>query len=141
MPLGPLGRPGAARPAEAQGRPGRPRQTFLEILDEGSLNRQAATTSPPPAGPPPKQSKASPSPGGPSPDAGSGVRVLIERTLRSEKKIDALIASAASGKTFSAGELLALQSTVFRYSQTVEVISRAADRLVGAIKQTLGTQV
>jgi hypothetical protein len=69
------------------------------------------------------------------------VRVLIERTLRSEKKIDALIASAASGKTFSAGELLALQSTVFRYSQTVEVISRAADRLVGAIKQTLGTQV
>jgi hypothetical protein len=67
---------------------------------------------------------------------------MLERTLATEAKIDALIASAATGKkTFSAGELLALQATVFRYSQTVEVISRAADRLVGAIKQTLGTQV
>jgi hypothetical protein len=37
--------------------------------------------------------------------------------------------------------LIALQATVFRYSQTVEVISSAADRVVGAIKQTLGTQV
>ena len=66
---------------------------------------------------------------------------MIERTLQAEKKVDALIAAAARGRTFSAGELIALQATVFRYSQTVEVISRAADRLVGSIKQTLGTQV
>ena len=36
---------------------------------------------------------------------------------------------------------MALQVEVFRYSQTVEVISRTTDKLVGAIKQTLGTQV
>jgi hypothetical protein len=49
--------------------------------------------------------------------------------------------AARAGKTFSPAELLALQTTAFRYSQTVEILSRAADRLVGAVKQTLGTQV
>ena len=71
----------------------------------------------------------------------TGLRSMVERALQSENKVDALIAAAARGRTFSAGELIALQATVFRYSQTVEVISRAADRLVGSIKQTLGTQV
>jgi hypothetical protein len=69
------------------------------------------------------------------------VRALLERTLRGERQVDALLAAAARGKTFSPSELLALQATVFRYSQTVEVVSRATDKLVGAVKQTLGTQV
>ena len=55
--------------------------------------------------------------------------------------MDAMIADARNGKSFSASELLAIQVEVFRYSQTVEVISRSTDKLVGAIKQTLGTQV
>lgn len=71
----------------------------------------------------------------------AGIRAMAERALAAEKRVDALIAAAGSGRTFSAAELIALQATVFRYSQTVEVISRATDRLVGAIKQTLGTQV
>lgn len=74
-------------------------------------------------------------------DQSSAVRVLAERALDADKRVDALLASAGRGRSFSAGELIALQATVFRYSQTVEVISRAADRLVGAIKQTMGTQV
>jgi hypothetical protein len=69
------------------------------------------------------------------------VHALLERTLRGERQVDALLAAAARGKTFSPSELLALQATVFRYSQTVEVVSRATDKLVGAVKQTLGTQV
>lgn len=69
------------------------------------------------------------------------MEAMVERTLQAENKVDTLIAAVARGRTFSPGELIALQATVFRYSQTVEVISRAADRLVGSIKQTLGTQV
>ena len=72
---------------------------------------------------------------------GSGVRALLERTLDGERGVDALLAAAARGKTFSPAELLALQATVFRYSQAVEVVSRTTDKLVGAVKQTLGTQV
>jgi hypothetical protein len=114
----------------------RPRQTFLQVLerrDERAPQPSDATTSrsAPLAGPA-RSADAT---------AGAGLRALVTRTLRAEDRIDRLIAAAATGKTFSAGQLLALQATAFRYSQTVEVLSRAADRLVGSIKQTLGTQV
>jgi hypothetical protein len=66
---------------------------------------------------------------------------MLERTAGAEKQVDALLAAAARGKTFTPGQLLAMQATVARYSQTVEVVSRVADRLVGAVKQTMGTQV
>ena len=63
------------------------------------------------------------------------------RTVGGERQVDTLLAAAARGKTFSPAELLALQATVFRYSQAVEIVSRATDKLVGAVKQTMGTQV
>ena len=66
---------------------------------------------------------------------------LAMDTSKAENKMDAMIAAARNGKAFSASELLALQVEVFRYSQTVEVISKSTDKLVGAVKQTLGTQV
>lgn len=76
-----------------------------------------------------------------TPDKLVGLRALADRALAAEKEVEALVAAAGRGGTFSAAELIALQATVFRYAQTVEVISRATDRLVGAVKQTLGTQV
>ena len=69
------------------------------------------------------------------------MRAVLERAVAAERNIDALLAAAARGKTFTPGELLALQAAVFRYSQTVEIVSRVADRLVGAVKQVMGTQV
>ena len=69
------------------------------------------------------------------------LRAMLERTVGAEKQVDALLEAAARGKTFTPAQLLAMQATVARYSQTVEVVSRVADRLVGAVKQTLGTQV
>ncbi len=73
--------------------------------------------------------------------AGTAIRTLLTRVLDEEKKMNSVLAAAARGKTFSASELLALQSMVFRYTQTVEIVSRAADRVIGAVKQTMGTQV
>lgn len=77
----------------------------------------------------------------PAPPTRPPVRSMLERVVTEETKIDRVLEAAARGKTFSPAELLALQAAVFRYSQTVEVVSRVADRLVGAIKQTMGTQV
>jgi hypothetical protein len=71
----------------------------------------------------------------------TGWQKMADDTFKSETRIDSLIKSAQGGKSFNASELMALQVEVFRYSQTVEVISRTTDKLVGAIKQTLGTQV
>jgi hypothetical protein len=90
----------------------------------------------------PGHGTAPPQPPPPAPiPASTVVRGVLERAVAAERNVDTLLAAAARGKTFSPAELLALQATVFRYSQTVEIVSRVADRLVGAVKQVMGTQV
>ena len=123
------------------------------------VGRTAPATAPPDVGPADRfegktrafktvlAGKSAPGHGAPPPQppppipASTAVRGVLERAVAAERNLDALLASAARGKTFSPAELLALQATVFRYSQTVEIVSRVADRLVGAVKQVMGTQV
>jgi len=117
-------------------------KSFLEVLGE----TRAAPVTPRPAPAPPAAMPATSSgapagtPAPPSPLAQSLSRAL-DGVVAGGARVDALLEAAARGKTFTASEMIAMQATVFRYSQTVEVLSRATDRLVGAIKQTLGTSV
>ena len=126
---------GPAPPTISSSQPARPglrARSFTAVLGErAGATPAAATTSPPP-----RQVAGRTKPPAPSP-----VRALLERTLGAEQRIDTLLTAAARGTTFTPSELLALQATVFRYSQAVEVVSRATDKLVGAVKQTMGTQV
>jgi hypothetical protein len=115
------------------GSPGKP---FASVLVEGKAALQQA----PPNIPAGKPAAVPAHPVVPGPPAGP-VRAMFQRALGAEKQVDALLEAAARGKTFTPAQLLAMQATVARYSQTVEVVSRVADRLVGAIKQTMGTQV
>jgi hypothetical protein len=105
-------------PRGERGTEGTPR-SFAEIL------RSEVRSGVPPARPPPEV----------------GLRGVLRRVEAAEARVDALLEAAARGRTFTPAQLLALQATVFRYSQAVEVVSRAADRLVGAVKQAMGTQV
>ncbi|HXU03516.1 MAG TPA: hypothetical protein VN903_21270 [Polyangia bacterium] len=111
----------------------------MTVLGEGGAASPlpAPLATAPPKPPPPLAAR----PPAVARPAVSPVRELLERTLSAERRVDTLLAAAATGKTFSPGELLALQATVFRYSQAVEVVSRATDKLVGAVKQTMSTQV
>jgi hypothetical protein len=113
--------------------------TFAKVLGERVAIGPAAAATPPTSrarGVQAPTGRVTSSPPPPSP-----VRALLERTLGAERRVDTLLAAAARGKTFSPAELLALQASVFRYSQAVEIVSRATDKLVGAVKQTMGTQV
>jgi hypothetical protein len=131
----PAAGPPSTTAAKDSAAPGRP---FVAVLDE---RLPSAATAPPLT----SATAANPAPAAatiPAPRSPAGpLRAMLERAMGSEKQIDALLDAAARGKTFKPGELLAMQATVARYSQTVEVVSRVADRLVGAIKQTMGTQV
>jgi hypothetical protein len=133
-----VGRAGAPQspvpisPARARGA-GRTR-SFLEVLQEGGP-RKVSSPKPNPPG------ATKPPPTAPSSPLARGVARALENVAAGEARLDKILDAAARGKTFTAAELLAMQATVFRYSQTIEVISRATDRLVGAVKQTLGTQV
>jgi hypothetical protein len=127
--------PSPQRPA-ARGRAA-PGASFVEVLREGAARPGPAAPPGPPAG-----SVRAPAavPRG-QPWLARGISRALEGAAKGEAKLDAILDAAARGKTFTPAELLAMQATVFRYSQTVEVLSRATDRLVGAVKQTLGTQV
>jgi hypothetical protein len=142
----PTARPAAVKPAGGGGR------RFVDVLraaDREVRPRGPAGPAPPTTKPttePTSKSSTSAPASAPRPaDAPSPVARNLTRALdninKGEARVDALLEAAAKGKTFSAGELIALQATVFKYSQTVEVLSRATDKLVGALKQTLGTQV
>jgi hypothetical protein len=56
-------------------------------------------------------------------------------------QLDRAIAQARAGRSFSAGELLALQLDAYRLSQTVEVASRVAEAGAQSVKQAVNTQV
>jgi hypothetical protein len=123
-------------PAPAPG----PAKSFTTVLDEGSPvglqpPADAASRSQPSPRRTPGNQRPTPTP------ASNPVRAMLTRAVGAEKQVDALLEAAARGKTFTPAQLLAMQATVARYAQTVEVVSRVADRLVGAVKQTMGTQV
>jgi len=130
-----IGSRGAAPPPAPRPSPApRSARPFTAVLDE-------RLTSGPPTGPRPTgPAPAATAPAATAP-ARAPVRKMLEGMVSAEDRVDALVRAAAGGKTFSPAELIALQAAVFRYSQTVEVVSRVADRLVGAVKQTMGTQV
>jgi len=112
-----------------------PRASFVEVLREGGARPGAPV--PPAARTSIKETKAA----APKEWLARGVSRVLDGAAKGEARLDAILDAAARGKTFTPAELLAMQASVFRYSQTVEVLSRATDRLVGAVKQTLGTQV
>jgi hypothetical protein len=55
--------------------------------------------------------------------------------------MDRILALAASGRTFSPAELLALQAGVAEASQTVDLAGKVLDRVSGGVKTLLQTQV
>ncbi len=109
-----------------------PQRSFVAVLQEQQRAQQSRPTQPPG---PASLVTAKPVEGA------SAAKQLLQNALDADRRVDAVLRAAASGKTFTPAELLSLQAQVFRYSQTVEVISRGTDKLVGGLKQTLSTQV
>jgi hypothetical protein len=69
------------------------------------------------------------------------VKKILNQAVNTENNMDQRLREITSGKIFSPSELIALQAEVFRYSQSVEVVSRVTDKVVGGLKQILSTQV
>ncbi|MES1164306.1 MAG: hypothetical protein ABUR63_01000, partial [Verrucomicrobiota bacterium] len=74
-----------------------------------------------------------PPPGAAGGIARSPVAAALARLADSQRSVDSLIDAAARGRTFTPAQLLALQATVSRDAQTVEVVSRVTDRVTGAV--------
>ena len=59
----------------------------------------------------------------------------------SQARLDRVLQAARGGRTFTAGELLALQSDAYRFTQTLDVASKLVEHGVQSVKQAVNAQV
>ena len=74
----------------------------------------------------------------PAPPA--GVR-LLQGVEQARARLDAVLGEARRGRTFSAGELLALQADAYRAGQALELASKVVEQGAQSVRQAVNTQV
>jgi hypothetical protein len=116
MPVAPVG----AAPAPGAGAVS-PRPRFAAALESRALR---APSPAPPRGPAP-----------------TGAAAALAGVERAQARLDQVLAAARAGRTFTAGELLALQAEAYRCAQVVDLGAKLAEQGAQAVKQALGTQV
>jgi hypothetical protein len=57
----------------------------------------------------------------------------------SQARLDRVLQAARAGRTFTAGELLALQSDAYRFTQSLDVASKLVEQGVQSVKQAVNT--
>ena len=132
-PIAPVGGAPLAPASTASARP--PSVAFTQVLGERAGPASPAS----PTGAPVEPTARGRGPADPGPAAGPR-RLLID-LVEGERRMDRVIAAALSGRDFTVQELIAIQATVFRYTQELEVVSRVVDKATAAVKTTLQTQV
>ncbi len=80
--------------------------------------------------------RAAPAPAPPQP----AVRALAS-VERAQARLDAVLAAARSGKTFTAAELIGLQAEAYRCAQTVDLATKLVEQGAQSVKQAVNTQV
>jgi len=71
----------------------------------------------------------------------SGLKALLGQVVEGQGKLDQIIKMATSGKTYGNQELLAIQASVYKFSQELELTSKVVEKATSGVKQTMQTQV
>ena len=79
-----------------------------------------------------------PVPGG---SAAASAAAFLQRVERARASLDAALAEARRGRTFSPAELLSLQADAHRFAQTVEIAARGVEHGVQSLRQAVQAQV
>lgn len=74
-----------------------------------------------------------------APTPRSTALATLEGVERAQRRLDAVLAAARTGRTFSAQELLGLQAEAYRFAQTVDLAAKLVEQGAQAVKQTLNT--
>ena len=112
--------PIAAAPRAAAAAPTAPeRRSFAALLESRTPLRAA-----------PEPPRAA----GPALDA-------LARVERAQARLDAVLAAARTGRTFTAAELIGLQAEAYRCAQTVDLASKLVEQGAQSVKQTVNTQL
>jgi len=68
-------------------------------------------------------------------------RAALESLDRARAHLDAALAAARRGRTFTASELLIIQADAYRFSETVELASKVVEGGAQAVRQMVNSQV
>jgi hypothetical protein len=71
----------------------------------------------------------------------SGLKAVLNQVVEGQNKLDQIIKMATSGKTYGNQELLAIQASVYKFSQELELTSKVVEKATSGVKQTMQTQV
>jgi hypothetical protein len=66
---------------------------------------------------------------------------VVEDLERGQGALDRLINGSLRGRQFSQTELLALQASMYKYSQELDLTSKVVEKATNGLKDTLKTQV
>jgi hypothetical protein len=66
---------------------------------------------------------------------------MIDQVAAAQKRMDAVLELAQSGKSFTPAELLSLQTQMYRASQELDLAGKVIEKATGGVKQILQTQV
>ena len=73
--------------------------------------------------------------------SGRGLRKMLSQIVEGQNKLDDIIKMATSGKVYGQQDLLAIQASVHKFSQELELTSKVVEKATSGIKQTMSTQV
>ncbi len=71
----------------------------------------------------------------------SGLKKMLNKMVDGQNKLDDIIKMATSGKKYGQQELLAIQASVYKFSQELDLTSKVVEKATSGIKQTMQTQV
>lgn len=71
----------------------------------------------------------------------AGLKKLLDQIVDGQNKLDDIINMAVSGKQYGQQDLLAIQASVYKFSQELELTSKVVEKATSGIKQTMQTQV
>jgi hypothetical protein len=71
----------------------------------------------------------------------TGFKAVLQQVVNGQNKLDEIIKMATSGKTYGNQELLAIQASVYKFSQELEMTSKVVEKATSGVKQTMQTQV
>ncbi len=80
-------------------------------------------------------------PGAPAGTPPSPALSALARVERAHARLDAVLAAARSGRTFTAAELIGLQAEAYRCAQTVDLAAKLVEQGAQSVKQAVNTQV
>ena len=66
---------------------------------------------------------------------------VLRSVEASQARLDRVLQAARSGRAFTAGELLALQSDAYRFTQALDVAAKLVEHGVQSVKQAVNAQV